>query len=245
MSHSFSSRIALAVSASALLALGCGSDQKTAASPNDIQADTPTQQPGYAAATMPNGQLVNTPPADPPPQGLNEPRTDNALASPPASNPAPALQLSEAQIAMITDLANTGEVEQGKLAQNKAKNASVKKFAAMMVKHHSEAKTEQGKLFKQLSLTPTQSQDATLLKEDADRTLGTLRGADGVAFDTAYINSQVDEHQKVLDTIDQKLLPAAKSEELVSGLKKMRATVESHLKEAKTIQADISKMAGH
>ena len=110
----------------------------------------------------------------------------------------------------------------------------------MVVKHHGEAKADQAKLFKKLALTPTQSQDATTLKEGADRTLGTLRGADGAAFDVAY---QVDEHQKVLDTIDQKLLPAATGEDLTNELKKMRDSVESHLKEAKSLQAELSKTA--
>jgi putative membrane protein len=236
-----SRNIVTAFSVSALC-LACGSDQKTAASADDMQPEASTPQPVDVASSVPNGQPVNTPPDNPPPQGLNDSRTSNALASPGATT-APAPQLTEPQIAMITELANTAEVEQGKLAQTKAKNASVKKFAAMMVKHHTEAKTEQSKLFKQLSLTPTQSQDANVLKDGADRTLGTLRGADGAAFDTAYIDSQVDEHQKVLDTIDQKLLPAAKSEDLVNGLKKMRDTVESHLKEAKSIQAELSKTA--
>jgi putative membrane protein len=142
---------------------------------------------------------------------------------------------------MVTELANSAEVEQGKLAALKAKNAKVKKFAAMMVKHHSEAKTDQAKLYQQLKLTPTQSNDSTALKESADKTVGQLRGAEGAAFDVAYIDSQVDAHQKVLAVLDQQLLPAATNEDLVKGLKKMRETVESHLKEAKSLQAELAQ----
>lgn len=239
MSKSFSRGVVTLVSTLALCA-ACGSDQKTPETANDVQPDVPTPQPDDTG-NMPNGQPTNTPPGSPPPQGLNDANTANAMASPGVTNPSSAPQLTEPQIAMITDLANTAEIEQGKLAQTKAKNPAVKKFAAMMIKHHTDAKADQAKVFKQLSLTPTQSQDATALKEDADKALGSMRGADGAAFDLAYIEAQVDEHQKVLNTIDQKLLPAAKSEDLVSGLKKMRETVESHLKEAKTIQADLSK----
>jgi putative membrane protein len=226
--------IALGVSA---ICLACGSDQKPAESPDDIQADAPALQPGDAAP-MPNGQPVNTPPDGPPPQGLNEPAPGNAIASPVATTPsstAPAL--TEPQIAMIADLANTSEVEQGKLAQAKAKNASVKKFAAMMVKHHSEAKTEQAKLFKQLNLTPAQSPKATTLQQDGEKTLTSLRAATGASFDARYIDSQVDAHQKVLDALDNELIPAATDQKLIDGLNKMKATVQSHLQEAKTIQA--------
>ena len=142
---------------------------------------------------------------------------------------------------MITELANSAEIEQGKLAQSRAKSPAVKKFAAMMIKHHSEAKNEQTKLYKQLNLIPTQSQPATALKEDAEKTLGSLRAADGSAFDVAYMNSQVDAHQKVLDSINQELLPAASDQKLVEGLNKMKKTVEAHLDEAKCIQADLLK----
>jgi putative membrane protein len=142
---------------------------------------------------------------------------------------------------MVTELANTAEIEQGKLAQGKAKSASVKKFAAMMIKHHSEAKSDQAKLYKELNLSSEASAQGNLLKEDADKIMGTLRGAEGDAFDVAYMNSQVDAHQKVLDTINRELLPAATDEKLRKSLEDMKETVESHLKEARSIQADLTK----
>jgi putative membrane protein len=82
-----------------------------------------------------------------------------------------------------------------------------------------------------------------VLKDSANNTLGTLRGSSGAAFDTAYMESQVAEHQQVLDTIDNKLLPAATDEKLVDELKKMRETVVSHLTEAKSIQQELTAPA--
>lgn len=232
------------VSLTALTA-GCAGDQKTAEMPQQPQGDAATDPsaplPGDATMPPPTGQPTQTPPDAPPPQGLNEGTAGNALATPSSAAPAPKPSLSEGQIAMITDLANTAEIEQGKLAQTKAKAASVKKFAAMMVKHHTEAKNEQAKLVKELSLTPTQSQEATLLKSDADKALGSLRGASGASFDLAYIESQVSEHQKLLDTLDQQLIPSAQSEKVSSALKKLRQTVVSHLEEARGIQAELTK----
>jgi putative membrane protein len=222
-----------------LLGAACGADQnRTSSVPQDSPSPT-----SASLETAPSP--VDVPPAAA--QAPAEPRassaSSNELASPKSgtSSLPPTVKLSEAQVAMITDLANSAEIEQAKLAQSKAKSPAVKKFAAMMIKHHSEAKTEQSKLYKQLNLTPTQSQPATALKEDADKTLGSLRAADGNAFDVAYMNSQVDAHQKVLDSINQELLPAASNEKLVDGLNKMKKTVEAHLDEAKSIQADLLK----
>jgi len=231
----------------AALSLACSSDQKTSATADDIPptqtpADNSTPRPGDANMPAPNGEPNSTPPSEPPPQGLNETTPSNAVAMPkPDSNTAS--RLSEAQIAMVTELANSSEIEQGKLAQNKAKAASVKKFAAMMVKHHGEAKAEQAKLFKQLNLTPTQSQRATALQQDSEKALNSLRAAPTTSFDTRYIDSQVEAHQKVLDALDNELLPAATDKQLIDGLNKMKATVQSHLQEAKTIQAELAKSA--
>jgi putative membrane protein len=232
----------------AALSVACASDQKTSNTADNTPAaeapvDTSTPQPGDANMPATNGEPTSTPPSAPPPQSLNEGTAGNAIAMPKASDGSAASHLSEAQIAMVTDLANSSEIEQAKLAQSKAKSASVKKFAAMMVKHHGEAKAEQAKLFKQLSLTPTQSEKATALQQDAEKTLTSLRAAGGSSFDARYIDSQVEAHQKVLDALDNELLPAATDQKLIDGLNKMKATVKSHLQEAKTIQAELAKSA--
>jgi putative membrane protein len=240
MSHLRSRSVFALLASLSALGFGCAGTQK---SPEASQTEVAYGSAPTPGETRMNGEPTGTPPAEPPPQGLNNVTVGNTMAAPKVgeSSATPQPALSEGQIAMITELANTAEIEQGKLAQTKAKSASVKKFAAMMIKHHTEAKNEQAKLTKQLSLTPTQSQDASSLKADAERTLGSLRDASGAQFDVAYIDSQVEAHQQVLDTIDRQLLPSAKSQDVIDNLKKMRETVVSHLEEAKTIQADLAK----
>lgn len=181
----FSSRslFAAAVSVTALCS-ACGADQKTSNTADDASMQPST---GYATSRAeetamrgddtasapeaePASRSTSTAPAQSQSQSSEQGRAGNVMAAtkPAADSPA-SPKLSEGQIAMVADLANTSEIEQGKLAQSKAKSESVKKFAAMMVKHHTEAKTEQAKLFKQLSLTPSQSQTATTLKQTLKR----------------------------------------------------------------------------
>jgi putative membrane protein len=236
----FFARRLLTLAAVASACVACGSDQNRPA--NTPEGMPPSSAPSDSAAAppgepTPSGQPSGMPPADP--ESRSQPAPSPALATPgqPAPATPPLAPLSQSQIAMVAELANTSEVEQGKLAQTKAKADSVKKFAGMMVKHHTEAKQEQAKLFQKLNLTPTQSPKSNALKDDGDKIMGTLRGADGAAFDIAYMNSQVEAHQKVLDAIDRDLLPAASDAALIDGLKKMRSTVEAHLTEAKAIQA--------
>lgn len=244
---SFRTGLTLVVSL-AMLGVACSSDQKTPNTPEDVPpAEAPANPPQPAGdMTTPNGEPVGTPPASPPPEAGPQSRLDatssNSLAAPGAPTTQPATPpLSEGQVAMITDLANSSEIEQAKLAQGKAKSASVKKFAATMIKHHGEAKAQQTKLYQSLKLTPTQSASASQLKNDADKTLGSLRAADGAAFDKAYIESQIEAHQKVLDTIDGQLLPASSDQALTDELTKMRATVSTHLQDARDILSELQK----
>jgi putative membrane protein len=214
-----SARVLAALLSLTLGAVACASDQSHPATAEEVR----------------EGEALPTPPPVPAQPAAVEaaaPAAEPAPASPPAKE-----ALSEAQVAMIADLANTAEVEQGKLAQGKARAPGVKKFADMMVKHHGEAKTEQAKLFKKLNLTPADSPTAAALKAQGEKTVDTLRKTDAAGFDAAYVSSQVDGHQKVLEALDSQLLPAAKTPELAEGLRKMKATVEAHLKEAQSLQA--------
>jgi putative membrane protein len=236
----------LAVLSLSVSCMACGSDQNHPSNTaENVATVQPPTEPFGLDADKPASSTDAATPAASPQQGSSTDRPSaNQLATDSAGAPVAAPRLSEAQVAMLTDLANSSEIEQGKLAQTKAKSPDVKKFAAMMVKHHTEAKNEQSKLYKQLSLTPTQSQQAALLKEDGDKTLGSLRAADGNNFDVEYVNSQVDAHQKVLDSINQELLPAAADQRLVDSLNKMKATVEAHLNEARSLQATLTKTSG-
>jgi putative membrane protein len=218
----------LAVVAFAALAPACASDQKHVSAEDVRDGDALPPAPPVPAQPA----STDSPTAPTVPGGAA------AAAPTPPPEPPPAKEaLSEAQIAKIAELVNTAEVDQGKVAQGKAKAPAVKKFAEMMIKHHTEGKQEQAKLFKKLNLTPADSATATALKADGDSTLKTLKEADAPSFDAAYVKSQVDGHQKALDTLDAQLLPTVKTPELADGLRKMRATVEAHLAEAKKLQA--------
>jgi putative membrane protein len=204
----------------------CSSDQKSAVSPEEVR-DGEALPPAPPVPAQPSATGSPTAPVVP----------DAALTKPAAADAAPAKEvLSEAQIAKVSELVNTAEVEQGKLAQGRSKDAGVKKFAAMMVKHHSEALTEQAKLVKKLKLTAADSATAAQLKAEGEKTLETLKAADAAGFDAAYLTSQVDGHQKVLDLIDTQLLPAAKTPDVVDALRRGRAIVENHLGEARALQ---------
>jgi len=201
----------------ALSFVRCGGEQKVAESPSSIpSAEPPTDQTPEL-----DGGVAQTP------EGTNI-ATSGETATPPEPKPE---ALNDAQIAAITEAANSAEIAQAKVAQARSKDAAVKTFAAMMLTHHGEAKQKQANL----KLKTEESGISTALQADAGATMNALKDA-GKDFDKTYIAAQIAGHQKVLDTINDKLLPNVKDERLKAYLQEIKTTVEQHLTRAKQLQ---------
>jgi putative membrane protein len=144
--------------------------------------------------------------------------------------------LTDGQIAAITDTLHSGEIEQANLARSKTKNKDVRSFAAMMIDHHGQARKQQATLKE----SPEPNPVATQLHSDSQATLGKLSQANGADFDRAYLDAQVDGHQKALDTLKQKLLPNAKAPDLTQYLRDLQPKIEQHLARARTLRDSLA-----
>ncbi|HEY2734568.1 MAG TPA: DUF4142 domain-containing protein [Polyangiales bacterium] len=147
-----------------------------------------------------------------------------------------ASQLTDPQIAAITDAANKGEIEQAKLAVRKAKDPQVKQYAQMMIDQHGAEQKKEQQLATTLSLQPETTQMSTQLQTDSQSAISSLSSQSGADFDKAYIDLQVKEHKDVLDAIDNKLIPNAKNAQLKQALTDFRPKVQGHLQKAQEIQ---------
>jgi putative membrane protein len=142
-----------------------------------------------------------------------------------------ATTLSDPQIAAITEKIHTAEIEQAEVAQSKSNNERVRQFAQMMIEHHGQAKSEQATLGIGSDESPTSMQ----LERESKATLETLKAKTGTDFDRAYIQGQIEGHQKALDTIKQ-ARQSAQSPELRAYLDKLTPQVEQHLDQARAAQ---------
>ena len=221
-------------------AAGCGGSEPTPMMPEVPQAEPTMPSADTAAPAAGTGSGHED-------YGLSEagaavPATTDTTS--PGSAPgsagdtgsASAATLSDEQILQVVHVANLGEVELAKLAQQKAKHAKAKAFAAMMVKDHKDAVAKGNDLAKKNNLSLSDSPISTTLKADSDRAIEDLKTQAGAEFDRAYMDAQVKAHQAVLDAIDTKLLPSAKNAELKTMLEAMRPKIEAHLKQAQDIQ---------
>lgn len=161
-----------------------------------------------------------------PTAGTDEPGMGDDVTTPGAT------VLSDGQIAAIMDTVHSSEIEQAQLAQTKSTDPHVLSFASMMISHHSQARQQE----QAMGLSTAASPMLQTLSSQGRQTMATLRDKSGKDFDRAYLQAQVEQHQKVLDTIDRQLMPSAKNPQLRSHLQSMRPTIEQHLKTARQAQ---------
>ncbi len=144
---------------------------------------------------------------------------------------------TDAQILAFAHAANRGEIEEAKIAQRKAMNPAVKKFAALMIADHTNMDAEGKALAAKLAITPdTSKSDVTDLMKDAQKDIKDLNEKkSGKDFDEDYMNVQVDTHQKVLDKLND-ASQNAKVPELKTAVDESIAKVQAHLTQAKAIK---------
>lgn len=156
-----------------------------------------------------------------------------------AAEPAPAGDLTDAQIAAIVVTANGIDIANGEQALDKSSNEQVRQFAETMVGVHTAVNESAGELVARLGVTPEENDVSRSLQSDADRTNARLAGLSGAAFDRAYIENEIAYHQAVIDAVDSVLIPNATNGELRQMLVDARPVFEGHLTHAKTVQEQL------
>ena len=148
---------------------------------------------------------------------------------------------TDAQIAMIVVVADTVDVDYGKLAVKKTSNQAVKEFAETMDRDHTAVNDKAIALAKKLGVTPEASDTSKSLKSDGKKELAKLKALTGAEFDKAYVNNEVNYHEAVISLLDKTLIPNTKNAELKSLLESGRPIFAAHLEHAKKLQASLNK----
>jgi putative membrane protein len=149
--------------------------------------------------------------------------------------------MSDPQIAAVAVAANKVDVDAGKLAKTKSKNAKVKKFANDMIRDHTSAIKQATQLVKKLGVTPEENDTSKSLTQGGKENLANLKKLKGKEFDKAYMEHEVAYHQQVLDALDKALIPSAQNADLKSLLESVRGVVAQHLDHANQVSQSLSK----
>src|SRR4051812_33527927 len=148
---------------------------------------------------------------------------------------------NDAQIAAIVVTANQVDIDAGRLAETKARNAQVKAFGKQMVTDHTGVNKQATDLVTKLGVKPEDNATAQSLKSGGQENVTSLKALTGAAFDKAYVDHEVVYHQQVLDALDKTLVPNAQNAELKALLVKVRPAFVAHLEHAKHLQAGMGK----
>lgn len=144
----------------------------------------------------------------------------------------------DAEIIGLLNTINQNEIKAGEIAAKKASTHDVMAYATHMQKAHQTNLDQTLKISEKLGVSAdTATDEAIKLRENGIKELMKLSPLDGNQFDRAYIDSMVKDHHEALNTIDQKLIPAARSDDLRQHLTETREHVSNHLQEAQKIQA--------
>ena len=140
--------------------------------------------------------------------------------------------LNDTDQMFITQVAigNTAEVSAGQMAATKGEHGAVKDFGQMMVGEHGLAQTELKSLGASLQVAVPDSLDPE--HQMLAQRLDTLNG---IAFDTAYINSQVRDHQKTLN-IFQMEISSGSHQRIRDYANKYLPHIQMHLNKADSIR---------
>jgi putative membrane protein len=170
--------------------------------------------------------------------------TDTLGVTPPATATTPTTGdmtggWTDANVVDVITVANQGEVDYSQIGVEKATNASVKEYAALMVKDHGTMLTAVKDLAMRLNITPLANDKATELKEDVSKEINELNAKTvGKDFDNEFMEEQVELHQKTLDLLND-LDSRTTNADLKAAIAEAKPKVQAHLDQAKAIKDQV------
>jgi putative membrane protein len=158
-------------------------------------------------------------------------QTTASLGAAPAS-PAAAAAFNATDRALALQMAGDGmyEVEAGRLAAARARNAAVQSYGQMLVSHHGAANMELATLMRARGLVPP-----TALPADKQAKLSQLAALSGDAFDRQFIQvAGVQDHTAGIALFERGARDAA-DPAFKAWITKTLPTLRAHLQQAQTI----------
>ncbi len=148
-------------------------------------------------------------------------------------------KLTDPEIASVAVTANQIDVNYGKIALKRSKNAEVRKFAQNMIDDHTSVIQQAVALAKKLGVRPKDNAVTQSLLKGEKETTKMLKSKKGNAFNKAYIDNEVKYHEAVINAVKNVLIPQAQNQQLKDLLIKVSPVLNQHLEHAKRVQAGL------
>ena len=155
---------------------------------------------------------------------------DTTMAAAPdtmANRPA-AAAMNDTSIVTELAQADMAEVQQAKDALRQTRNPAVRALAQRLQSDHSAHLKQLRTLAAKFHVTMPDSTTVPAAPE--------LQGKTGAAFDSAFVQHAIDDHQKDIDKLQNTMLPAAQSADVKSLIRTTLPKLQSHLALAETTE---------
>jgi putative membrane protein len=165
--------------------------------------------------------------------------TSAEIAKPPTLQPVPQPWRSESvdpEIFAILLAAHAREVDEGRVAQERASDPAILKLADALVNDHAQAFDREVQLVQSLDMASWETGPSRKIHGDAHDKVEQLRAMTGAEFDKQYLDNVVAQHTEMLHMIDAKLIPNVGSRELKASIDSDRTNITEHLTEARALQ---------
>jgi len=147
--------------------------------------------------------------------------------------------LSDPQIASIAVVANQIDIDFAELAKDRSSDKAVLGLARTMASDHQMVIDQAVELVTRLGVTPEDNAVSQQLQKDSENTRERLREVPKKEFDQAYVDNEVEYHQKVIAAVEGLLIPQAQNEELKALLKEVLPILQGHLEHARMLQKNL------
>jgi len=165
--------------------------------------------------------------------GMHQRAAKSSTAQPNAK-----MDLSDANIVSLLAIANQSDIEGGQLAEAKANSREVRSYGTRMISDHASMLRQGNQLSKQLMLNPVQPPIAQQMQSEHEKSMEALKKKSGQEFDRAYIEHEIQMHQKVIRLVEE-ATQSADNPQLRTLLEQSRPALEEHLEQAQNVKRAI------
>jgi predicted outer membrane protein len=148
--------------------------------------------------------------------------------------------LSDQQVAAVRIAMHDGQMDQGRLAEQRALNLRVRDFAATLVSKHAVAKERHTELLHRLDMAPVESASSEAVKAEDRETLESLKSASGSSFDEVFLDVEVEQQHRILDAIGNHLIPNTRNPDLKADLVRLVPQFVVNVNEVMEIRRDLA-----
>ena len=156
----------------------------------------------------------------------------------PSTGQSEKMNLSDANIIALLAVANQSDIEGGQLAETKADSREVRSYGTRMISDHGSMLREGNQLAKQLMINPVQPALGQQLLSEHEKSMESLKRKSGEQFDRAYIDHEIQMHQKVIELVE-KATKDADNPRLRTLLEQSRPALQDHLEQAQNVKRSL------